>query len=519
MNVLHKKLIALLIATFLTLSLNIPALAASETTGFSDVAGNAWYAEAVEYVSDNGLMSGTTATTFEPTATTSRAMLVTVLYRQAGSPTPAQTSHFTDVAAGSWYSNAVSWAAANNIVDGYPDGRFCPTDPVTRQQLAVILWRSAGQPEPETSETFADQSAISSYAVSAIAWAKENNIVSGKNGNLFDPAGQATRAETAAILYRFATMDSVQPNVPAAPETPNTPEAPDTQETAITITVGDTVIPATLNSSVSARDLISRLPLTVSMTRGPADYYSNLSDPLDSTETDVHSGWHNGDIGFDGTYLTMFHAGEETSASYNNQITLGRISDLTLLDNLGNSIQATFALASAQPAKPDTPDIPARRTLVVYYSYSQRTEKVAQLLQEELDGDIYELTPAVPYTGSSSEVSQRAQEEVASGSYPALSGTLPDLSQYDTILIGGPVWSGTLAAPLYTYLQETDFAGKTVAPFWTDQGTPGNYAQDFTSAVQNADRVTEFLQLTNTTSISSGDMSQRLDTWLANIFA
>ena len=144
---------------------------------------------------------------------------------------------------------------------------------------------------------------------------------------------------------------------------------------------------------------------------------------------------------------------------------------------------------------------------------------MAQLLKEKLGGDIYELTPTEPYTGGNTAISQRAQEEVSSGKYPALSGTLPDLSQYDTILIGGPVWSGTMAAPLYTYLQETNFFGKTVAPFWTDQGTPGNYAQDFTAAVQNADRITEFLQLTNTTSISSSDMSQRLDAWLADVLA
>lgn len=86
-----------------------------------------------------------------------------------------------------------------------------------------------------------------------------------------------------------------------------------------------------------------------------------------------------------------------------------------------------------------------------------------------------------------------------------------------TILIGRPVWNSTMASPLYTYLSEMDFTGKTVAPFWTDQGTPGNYAQDFTNAVKSAVRITEFLQLTNTTSISEEDMSQRLDTWLEEV--
>ncbi len=162
----------------------------------------------------------------------------------------------------------------------------------------------------------------------------------------------------------------------------------------------------------------------------------------------------------------------------------------------------------------EAPDTTSHRTLVVYYSLSRRTEDVVKRLQEKTNGDLYELVPSVPYTGGNNAISQRAREEVESENYPSLSGMPPDLSQYDTILIGGPVWNSTLASPLYTYLSETDFTGKTVAPFWTDQGTPGNYAQDFTDAVKSAVRVTEFLQLTNTTSIAEEDMSQRLDTWL-----
>lgn len=207
----------------------------------------------------------------------------------------------------------------------------------------------------------------------------------------------------------------------------------------------------------------------------------------------------------------MFHSGEETSSSHNNQMTLGRVSDLSFLDELGSSIQATFVLASAQPEVPSTT---AHRTLAVYCSLSQRTKGVAELLQTKTDGDSYELVPTEPYTGGNSAISQRAREEVESGNYPSLSGALPDLTQYDTILIGGPVWSGTMASPLYTYLSESDFTGKTAAPFWTDQGTPGDHAHDFTNAVQNAARVTEFLQLTNTTSISAEEMSQRMDAWL-----
>lgn len=509
---LKTHLMALLTAIAFMMSVSIPAMAAVEDTGFFDVAADAWYAGAVEYVRGNGLMSGTADTAFSPDSATSRAMLVTILYRQAGSPAVSQAAGFSDVSADAWYADAVAWAAASGVVSGYTADLFGSDDPVTREQMAAILWRYNGSPAAGSTEVFADQSSISGYAADAVAWARESSIVSGKGGNLFDPNGQATRAEAAVILQRYEAYLSQTDG----PDTPQTPDVPSESETAITITVGSTVIPATLNDSTAARDLLARLPLTVSMTRGSVDYYASLPDPLDFDEADVHNGWHNGDIGFDGAYLTMFHAGEDTSASSGNQITLGRIGDLTLLEGLGTSIEATFALA-ASTDHTDSPDT-EHRTLVVYYSHSQRTEQVAQLLEEKTGGDLYTLVPEEPYTGADSVISARATQEIESGNLPALSGTLPDLSQYDTILVGGPVWSYTVSSPILSYLEQTDFAGKTVAPFWTDQGGPGDYVQAFTRAARNAGRITDFLQLSNTPSISESDMSARLDAWLETVF-
>ena len=504
-----KRVTAWIAVLTLLFTANTCVLAAD--TGFTDVPENAYYADAVAYCQAHNLMNGTSATAFSPDRPITRAQLTAILWRQAGSPT-ARAASFRDVPADAYYAGAAAWASERGIVTGYSDGTFRPSASVSRAQFAAILWRAQGSPTSSGS-SFADQSSIPAYAVNAVAWAQSRGIVNGSAGNRFDPSGITTRAQAAAILYRYLTDDTAaQPaeSVKAAEETP------------ITITVGDTVIPATLNSSVSARDLISRLPLTVSMTRGSVDYYLHLSNPLDYAESDVHSGWLNGDIGFDGTYLTMFHDREETSSSssHNRQITLGHIGNLSLLENLGESIQATFALASVRPSASNQSNTSVQhKALIVYFSLSQRTEGVARLLQEKLNSDLYELVPAEPYNGTYSENSDRAQEEIESGNYPALSGTLPDLSQYDTILIGGPVWFGTLASPLYAYLEKTDFTGKTVAPFWTDQGTPGNYAEDFTAAVQNADRVTEFLQLTNTPSISASERSERLDAWLTEALA
>lgn len=175
---------------------------------FVDVPANAWYADAVKYVRDRGLMSGTTGTSFSPNATTSRAMLATILYRQAGSPAAPQDARFSDVEAGSWYGNAAAWAAANGIISGHSSSRFGPNDPLTREQIATILWRAAGSPTSGRGADFSDEVSISPFALQAVNWARGNGIISGKEGNRFDPKGNATRAEVAVILQRYLSGDS-----------------------------------------------------------------------------------------------------------------------------------------------------------------------------------------------------------------------------------------------------------------------------------------------------------------------
>lgn len=174
---------------------------------FTDVAAGDWFYEAVRFVYEKGLSGGTSETAFSPDATLTRAMLVVLLHRLEGSPA-AQASSFTDVAAGTWYTDAVAWAAANNIVAGVGDGRFDPDAPITREQLAVILYRyaqSKGYPAALNGvlDDFHDADRVSAWAHDALRWATGAGIVSGKNGGLLDPVGQATRAEVASMLMRF----------------------------------------------------------------------------------------------------------------------------------------------------------------------------------------------------------------------------------------------------------------------------------------------------------------------------
>lgn len=175
----------------------------SQSQGFTDVPADAWYAEAVNWCRDNGIMSGTTNSTFTPDGTMSRGMLATVLYRVAGSPEVTEAPAYLDVSQDSWYSDGIAWAAQNGVMSGYGNDLFGPDDPITREQLAAVLWRYAGSESNTQPLSFVDSETISSYAADAVAWASANGIITGRDGNRFAPQDQATRAETAVILYRY----------------------------------------------------------------------------------------------------------------------------------------------------------------------------------------------------------------------------------------------------------------------------------------------------------------------------
>ena len=174
---------------------------------FADVAEGAWYYDAVAYASQNGLMNGVSADSFAPDATTSRGMIVTILYRLEDSPSAAQAD-FADVAAGAYYAGAVAWASANGIVTGYGDGTFGPDTAITREQLAAILYRYAQYLGLEVSQTadltgYGDAADISEWAQQAFAWAVREGLISGMDDGTLAPRGTATRAQVATILMRL----------------------------------------------------------------------------------------------------------------------------------------------------------------------------------------------------------------------------------------------------------------------------------------------------------------------------
>ena len=175
---------------------------------FGDVKTADWFYNDVKYVYEKGMMAGTAADVFAPNATTTRAMIVTILYRLEGSPAVTGTNAFVDVPAGQWYTDAVNWAAANQIVKGTSATTFAPNDSITREQMAAILYRYAQYKGYDVTKKadlsgYSDNGQVSAYAKDALAWANAAKLINGVTNTTLAPQGNATRAQVSAILHRF----------------------------------------------------------------------------------------------------------------------------------------------------------------------------------------------------------------------------------------------------------------------------------------------------------------------------
>ena len=176
--------------------------------GFTDVAVNSWYSQAVDYVTRLRLMSGTSTGVFSPDNAMTRAMLVTVLWRAEGQSTASSAASFTDAASDSWYSSAVAWAVENGIVNGTSDTTFSPDKSVTRQEIAAILQRYAKYKGADITQTadlsaYTDNASVASWASDAMAWAVNKGVITGATSTTLAPSANATRAQVATMLMRY----------------------------------------------------------------------------------------------------------------------------------------------------------------------------------------------------------------------------------------------------------------------------------------------------------------------------
>ncbi|MGM9564348.1 MAG: S-layer homology domain-containing protein [Faecousia sp.] len=205
---MKKRLLAILLIVALVLA---TALTVSAESPFVDVKASDWFFDEVVYAYQNGLMNGVGGNKFDPNANTTRAMMVTMLYRLEGSPKVTSACSFSDVPAGSWYEDAVIWAAENGIVNGISGAVFAPELDLTREQMVTIFYRYADHKGHDVTAVngltaFADEGKISNYARKALSWANSEGLIQGVGPASIEPQGKATRAQIAAVFYRFCKL-------------------------------------------------------------------------------------------------------------------------------------------------------------------------------------------------------------------------------------------------------------------------------------------------------------------------
>ena len=300
---MKQRFTTFLAALFFSLSMALPASATVSDTGYSDVDAGAWYAESVAWCRENNLMAGVGGGRFAPDSTLTRAMLAAVLWRQAGSPAVNYLMQFNDVPEGQWYTESIRWAASEELVRGYGNGRFGTNDPITQQQLDIILNNYLGQ-----------------------------TITQGIPG--FDgSSAPTTRAQVAAVLQR---LSDTQPGTSPS----------EGEETMLYITVNGTTLTATLanNSSAEAfRELLANGPCTIQMSDyGNFEKVGPLGQGLPTNNQQITT--EAGDIIlYQGNQITIYY--DRNSWNFTR---LGKINGVTsqqLRDILGSGdVSVTFSL-------------------------------------------------------------------------------------------------------------------------------------------------------------------------------
>ena len=502
-----KQLLSSLMAAAMLLTGAPSAFAAVSDTGFADVAANAWYADAVEYVRDNGLMSGTSTTTFSPDGTMTRAMLATTLYREAGSPAVTGADTFSDTQAGAWYEDAVLWASQEGVVSGYGNGLFGTNDPVSREQIATILWRYVGSPSTSAGQDFADETAISAYASAAVDWARANGIVNGMEGNRFAPQLSATRAQVATILRNYIVQNDT--NIPGESgkalvvyfsgsgntETAAEYIAEELDADIFEITPVDPYTDADLDwtdddsrvnaehENVDLRDIelvadtvdnwdeydtvFIGYPIWWGIAAWPVNGFVEANDFTGKTVIPFATSTSSG-MGESGELLAELAGTGDWQEGQRFSENPSRANVSAWIDELNFDTDAAGGNNGNQSGS---------RTLVAYFSASGNTEAVAQTIADTLDADLFEIAPADPYTNADLDWTEDGSrvnaehDDVSLRDIELVADTVDNWDEYDTVFIGYPIWWGIAAWPVDTFVEANDFSGKTVIPFATSSSS------------------------------------------------
>lgn len=522
-----KRILSALLSIAMLLALSVTASAAE----FPDVPAGSTYAQAVQWVSQQGYINGYNDGRFGVNDNVTRAQLSAILYRAAGSPAASGTTRFPDVAATAYYAGAASWAADGGLINGYSDGRFGVNDPITRQQVTAIFWRWAGSPAA-SAEDYADEASISNYAKTAVDWARANSIVPAKDGNRFAPTDNATRGEIALILYNYMNRNS-QPVTPSAGNGAKVLVAY-FSATGSTQAVANTIA-STLNADtfeITPANPYSSADLnwTDSSSR-VNDEHDNVSKRNIALVKDSPDNWADYDVVFIGypiwwgiaawpvdTFVKANDFTGKTVIPFCTSSSSGLGQSGQLLEEMatggswqegqrfssgasagtvtawvnGLNLPASSAPAVAETAQPSREE---GRALVVYFSQPEttnpnnmtteednstvvingevlgNTQYMAQVIQKTANADIFRIEPATPYPTDHTTLVAQAREEQDRDFRPALAKNIDNLSGYDTVFVGSPNWWGDMPMVMYTFFETHDFAGKTIIPFNTHGGS------------------------------------------------
>lgn len=514
-----RRFLSCLLAVTMLLALGITAYAAE----FTDVPAGSDYAEAVQWASDNGYIYGYGDGHFGVNDNVTRAQLATIFHRAAGTPAASGTSRFSDAVAGAYYINALSWAENAGLIAGYPDGRFGVDDPVTRQQVATILWRWAGSPAA-SAENYADENAISAYAQTAVDWSRSNGIIAARSDGRFAPTDNATRGEIVSALYNYMGKSS---------ETP-APSGNGKILVAYFSASGNTEAVANAIADTLDADLFEMIPespytsadlnWTDSGSRVNAEHDDPAKQDVKLADTTVDN-WADYDTVFIGYPIWWgIAAWPVNDFVKNNDFTgktvipfctstssgLGQSGELLKeMAGTGNwqegrrfterASQSDIAAwangldlpkADTQPAQsseskvlvayfsmPETTNPnnmtteEANSTVVIDGEVLGNTQYMAQVIQRTTNADIYRIEPQTPYPTDHTTLVDQARDEQNQDTRPAIKDSISNFDSYDTIFIGYPIWWSDLPQILYTFFDTYDFSGKTVIPFSTHGGS------------------------------------------------
>ena len=514
-----RRFLSCLLAVTMLLALGVMAYAAE----FTDVPAGSDYAEAVQWASDNGYIYGYGDGRFGVNDNVTRAQLATIFHRAAGTPAASGTSRFSDAEAGAYYINALSWAETAGLIAGYPDGRFGVGDPVTRQQVATILWRWAGSPAASAGN-YSDENAISAYAQTAVDWSRSNGIIAARSDGRFAPTDNATRGEIVSALYNYMGKTSTPPastgngkilvayfsasgNTEAVanaiadtldadlfemvPEAPYTSADLNWTDSSSRVNAEHNdpskqdvkLAKNTVDNWTDYDTVFIGYPIWWGIAAWPVNDFVKNNDFTGKTVIPFCTSTSSG-LGQSGTLLAEManggnwqegrrfteRASQSDIAAWANGLDLPKANTQPTQSGESKVLVAYFSMPeTTNPNNMTTEE--ANSTVVINGEVLGNTQYMAQVIQRTTNADIYRIEPQNPYPTDHTTLVAQAREEQDQDTRPAIKDAISDFDSYDTVFIGYPIWWSDLPQILYTFFDTYDFSGKTVIPFSTHGGS------------------------------------------------